>query len=237
MVPSDPPRLTFEQRARRARFLADRYPASREILIFYAGLAEWQSSVSVSDVQELRVVFPSLLDLVARTAPPTLAGAARSLGPSDFDRLIASYWDSSGQLSPLQFFARALMQPYAANLPEGFDCPWCKEPPQAGCLRPQAEGLAFEITCALCLRRREFPRTRCPGCEESSEAKLPNFTTPDFPHLRLQACDTCKGYLLVVDLSRDPAAIPEVDELAGLPLDLWAQERGYHKLQPNLAGI
>ena len=41
----------------------------------------------------------------------------------------------------------------------------------------------------------------------------------------------------MVDMARDPLAVPEVDELAGLPLDIWATEQGYHKLQPNLAGI
>jgi formate dehydrogenase maturation protein FdhE len=40
-----------------------------------------------------------------------------------------------------------------------------------------------------------------------------------------------------VDAKRDPAAIPEVDELAALPLDLWAAEQGYRKLQSNLAGV
>ena len=74
-----------------------------------------------------------------------------------------------------------------------------------------------------------------PGCGESSEVKLPGFSAPEFPHLRLQACDTCGAYLPLVDLARDPLAIPEVDELAGLPLDLWAAEQGYRKLQPNLA--
>jgi FdhE protein len=227
----------FDERARRARLLAERYPASREILAFYARLADWQSEVAPSDLEGLRPFFPSLLDLVTRTAPHTLARDARMLAPSDFDRLVADYWDSPGNFSALQFFARVLLQPYAANFAQGLDCPWCRKPPQVGCLRPRAEGLAFEITCPLCLRRREFPRTRCPGCNESTEAKLPSFSTPDFSHLRLKACESCKGYLQVVDLSRDPAAIPEVDELAGLPLDLWAQEQGYHKLQPNLAGI
>jgi len=55
--------------------------------------------------------------------------------------------------------------------------------------------------------------------------------------MRLLACESCKGYLLIVDLDRDVAAIPEVDELAALPLDLWAVQNGYHKLQPNLAGV
>ena len=55
--------------------------------------------------------------------------------------------------------------------------------------------------------------------------------------MRLLACERCKGYLLIVDLEKDPASIPEVDELAALPLDLWAIQNGYHKLQPNLAGV
>ena len=84
---------------------------------------------------------------------------------------------------------------------------------------------------------RTFPRTRCPECTEAREDKIVQFTSEDFPHLRLQACESCKGYLQVVDISRDSAAIPDVDELAGLPLDLWAQQQGYRKLRPNLAGI
>ncbi len=51
------------------------------------------------------------------------------------------------------------------------------------------------------------------------------------------ACEACKVYLHVVDLGKDPAAIPDVDELAVLPLDVWARERGYRKVQTNLVGI
>jgi formate dehydrogenase maturation protein FdhE len=237
MVQGNPSAVGFERRARRAQVLAERYPQSAQILSFYSQLAGWQSHVMVPDVNSLRDLFPSLLNLVSHSAPALLAEAARSLGPSDFDSLVSQYWTSPGEFSTLQFFARALFQPYASCLPDGFDCPWCRQSPQVGCLLPQADGLAFETVCALCLRRRAFPRTNCPGCNEATESKVSHFLTADFPHLRLQACETCKGYLQVVDLSRDPAAIPEVDELAGLPLDLWAHEHGYHKLQRNLAGI
>src|SRR5262249_24674358 len=111
----------FDERSRRAGLLAERYPASRQILTFYAGLARWQSQVMSTDVDGLRQFFPSLLDLVIRTAPSTLAGTARSLSPREFDRLVADYWDSPGDFSALQFFARALFQPYAATLPAGLD--------------------------------------------------------------------------------------------------------------------
>jgi len=32
-------------------------------------------------------------------------------------------------------------------------------------------------------------------------------------------------------------AVPEVDELASVSLDLWAAEKGYNKLQVNLLGL
>jgi FdhE protein len=228
---------TFQQRASRARSLAARYAASRDVLLFYAGVADWQAHVTSDDVKGLSSFLPSLLELVSRNAPQRLAEVARSLRSEDFPQLIADHWNSSGNFSESQFFARALLQPYTANLPDALDCPWCSQAPQAGRLVPQSDGLAFELVCGLCLRNRPFPRTRCPGCNESDEKKLAGFTTPDFPHLRLQVCESCRGYIQVADLSRDPAAIPEVDELAGLPLDVWAQDQGYHKLLPNLAGI
>jgi len=227
----------WDQRAERARLLAERYHASREILNFYAGLAEWQGHVCAADLDSIKVFVPSFLELVIRSGPPGLAEAARLLDPSQFDRLVHKYWESPGDFSELEFFARAVLQPYASRLPDGVNCPWCCQPPQVGCLCPRADGFAFQLVCPLCLRRRAFPRTRCPACNECCEQKLANYSSPEFPHLRLQACDTCRGYVMIVDLTSDANAIPEVDELAGLPLDLWAEQGGFHKLQPNLAGI
>ena len=40
-----------------------------------------------------------------------------------------------------------------------------------------------------------------------------------------------------VDLTLDARAVPEVDELRSLSLDLWAVERGYVRLEPGLAGL
>jgi FdhE protein len=229
----------WQQRARRARFLADSFAAAREILTFYAGVAEWQGSVAsgVSSFRKVSSIIPSLLDYTLRSGPPALAQGARDFDLSQSDKVLRDYWDVCPSLSMTDFFARAALQPYAANLPEGLECPWCVEPPQAGCLKPQGDGLAFELVCSLCLRRRSFPRTRCPGCDASSASQVGNFSAAEFPHMRLLACETCKGYILIVDLQRDLAAIPEVDELAALPLDLWAVQNGYHKLQPNLAGV
>jgi len=59
---------------------------------------------------------------------------------------------------------------------------------------------------------------------------------PRFPHMRIDACTTCSRYLVSIDLGRDPRAVPPVDELAAIPLDLYAQESGFTKVVPNLMG-
>jgi formate dehydrogenase maturation protein FdhE len=78
----------------------------------------------------------------------------------------------------------------------------------------------------------------CVGCGEEATAKLPIFADGDrLPHLRADACETCRRYLITVDLRRDPEAVPVVDELVALPLDLYAQERGFAKITPNVMAI
>lgn len=59
------------------------------------------------------------------------------------------------------------------------------------------------------------------------------------------ACRSCGGppwiawrrYVKAIDLTLDGRAIPEVDDLCSLSLDLWAQEQGYERLEPSLAGV
>jgi formate dehydrogenase maturation protein FdhE len=58
-----------------------------------------------------------------------------------------------------------------------------------------------------------------------------------FPNLRVAGCDTCRRYLIEVDLAQDGRAVPEVDELAALPLDLYAADQGLTKVTPNLMGF
>lgn len=52
-----------------------------------------------------------------------------------------------------------------------------------------------------------------------------------------RTCESCRRYLHLVRLDLEPEAIPEVDEIEALSLDVWARERGYKKMFPNLVGI
>src|SRR5262249_13086755 len=116
--------------------------------------------------------------------------------------------------------------------------PRAAAPPRAR-IYPEARGRPAapppRLRAAACAGPWPYPRMTCPGCGEQSSAKLPIFADAErFPHLRADACETCRRYLITVDGRKDADAVPLVDELTALPLDLHAQERGFTKLVPNL---
>ena len=74
----------------------------------------------------------------------------------------------------------------------------------------------------------------CPACDEQRFDALPVYTADAFSHVRIDACDSCKRYLKTVDLTKNGLAVPLVDDLASVALDLWAHEQGYRRLRTNL---
>jgi FdhE protein len=198
---------------------------------------------------------PELLALVARVAPSPLSQAAEELKGEDLSLwkyLLTSYWKSEGHVAEGApethlFFARALLQPYAVHLAGLRDvelprygpptCPVCSGKALVGVLREEGHGAKRSLVCSLCLTEWDYMRVICPACGEEEFDKLASYRASQFEHMRVEACDTCKTYISTVDLTKDGLAIPEVDELASLPLGLWAQEKGYAKLQVNLLGM
>jgi FdhE protein len=67
--------------------------------------------------------------------------------------------------------------------------------------------------------------------------RLAVYVAEELPHIRVEACDSCRHYIKTIDLTRNGNAIPVVDELAAIPLSLWAEENSYMKLTTNLMGI
>jgi FdhE protein len=94
------------------------------------------------------------------------------------------------------------------------------------------------LLCCRCGESWVHQRMTCAGCGEESTNKLPIFSDGErFPHLRADACETCRRYLITIDLRKDAEGVPVVDELVALPLDLYAKERGFTKIVPNLMAI
>lgn len=109
--------------------------------------------------------------------------------------------------------------------------------PLCSVLRPEGDGGKRSLVCGVCFAEWEFNRIRCPGCGEADEQKLPVYVAAQFTWVRIEACDTCRSYLKSIDMTKNGHAVPEVDEIASVALDIWAAEQGYSKLCPNLFGL
>jgi len=195
--------------------------------------------------------FPAFLSLLEEKAPSPLAQVARELRNSDpdswTDLFTRCFTHIDSPTDPQEFLVLAFLQPYAefarsqANLHvEGYTsllCPFCSRKPSVGVLRQQGDGGRRSLLCGFCLTEWEFRRLICAGCGEEDHAKLPVYTAAELPYIRVECCDTCQTYIKTIDLTKNGLADPLVDELASVPLNLWAQEHGYAKLQPNLLGM
>jgi FdhE protein len=67
--------------------------------------------------------------------------------------------------------------------------------------------------------------------------KLAVCSTDQFPLIRIETCDECRRYIKTVDLTQTGHAVPVVDEIATISLNLWTAENGYTKIQTNVLGL
>lgn len=203
------------------------------------------------DLPELLASFPRFLTVVEERAPARLAQVAHDLRDSNSSSaaaLLNQCWTNlEAPTDPSEFLALGFLQPYAefvrSRTPlqlEGYRhslCPFCNRKPAAGILRQQGDGGRRSLLCGFCLTEWDFRRIVCPGCGQEDHAKLPVYTAAELPYIRVECCDACQTYIKSIDLTKNGLADPLVDELASIPLNLWAQEHGYAKLHPNLLGM
>jgi formate dehydrogenase accessory protein FdhE len=206
---------------------------------------------------DVAVVLPhyrAFLEVIETQAPALLAQAARNLStqsPESWIARLTTYWNSAGLAGQPadafeQFFSRAFLEPYGEYLGQqsrkvtllvtATRCPLCNSYPYMGVLRAEGDSGKRLLICSFCSQEWEFRRILCPHCGESAEPKLPVYIPEQFPHLRVEACDTCHTYLRAVDLTKNGHAVPVVDDLAALPLTLWAEQHHYSRPHPNLLG-
>ena len=146
------------------------------------------------------------------------------------------------------FHARAFLEPVITALASdgppapleqgGRRCMTCGGQPQVAVLRdlPDAVGRRT-LVCSTCATEWRFPRLTCPGCGETNADRLPVHTAESVAHVRIDECRTCRRYLKSVDQRQQGAAVPLVDEVATVELDLWAREQGLTKIRTNVLGL
>jgi formate dehydrogenase accessory protein FdhE len=254
----------WQKQIGRASELANASDAANELLVFYTHLLRAQSEVYeflVSqrdwlpsgelerDIPVFRSTFANIFNAVEHAGPAPLVEKARSLQNEStqvIDEMLLDYWRAP---SDTEFFAKAFLQPYGQYVAQvsyrsaavnDHQCPVCLGKPQLSFLQNKettAESGNRDLMCAKCLYVWSFRRVVCANCGEENPVKLAYFQTTTLNHVRIEACDTCKYYLKSVDLTRLGHAQPLVDEVAAAPLDLWAIEHGYTKIELNLVGL
>jgi formate dehydrogenase accessory protein FdhE len=210
--------------------------------------------------------FLSLIQQIAPAPLARAAAGLAQKGPAAWQHAIEDFWhqdpelasamddteelrtsDSLDTTSSDRLLAWIFLQPYAEYLANHREstivdgtpstCPLCGGRPIVGVLRSEGEGAKKSLICMLCAHEWNFRRIYCPACGEEREPQMAFYSAPEIAHVRVDVCDTCHTYLKNIDLTKTGLAVPIVDELATIPLDLWAVEHGYKKLQANILGI
>jgi len=210
--------------------------------------------------QELDLFFllPRLspfLSVIDQHAPWPLAKSAHAMRARNGNHareMLTRFWQAGSvagaDLDPAEALVSwAFLQPYAEYVADTTAlsatdgtpscCPLCSGKPLVGVLRQEGDGGKRSLICALCAHEWNYRRILCPDCGAEDPHKLAVYSADGIAHVRVEACDACRHYIKTVDLTKDGRAVPVVDELATIPLNLWAAEHGYRKSETNLLGI
>jgi formate dehydrogenase accessory protein FdhE len=254
----------FAARKTRALELATRFEFAAEPLRLYASLLGAQGAAHERALSA-RPAIADLPSFVVRESLPGIMQAAMTDGTealregvltrfhtADLGSIVRAWLASEEQDATDAFLARAATSPVLEALSSlGLDlgsrtdderrCPACGGLPQLAVFTNTGEALLTgqrRLICSRCATEWTYARMTCVSCRETGGARLPILADESrLPHLRIDACDICHAYLVTVDLRKDPRAVPLVDEIVALPLDLIAAERGYAKIVRNVVGL
>ena len=215
------------------------------------------------DAAQARALFDRALDILDRAEGPVAEAAAlvrQDLEAGRLDReaafraylrqdqeFFAPFVERSPQAPlTLPFLAQAALAPSLEKVAEALlaehhgergwehgHCPVCGRPPLIAELDGK-EGVRM-LTCSFCHARYRAPRLMCAFCGEREQTKLPFFTVEEEPGYRVDVCTTCKRYIKTIDFRNlDRVAVPLLDDLESLALDMVAAREGYGR--PTLSG-
>jgi FdhE protein len=200
--------------------------------------------------------LPAAVDALVQSVPAPLAEAGRQLQALELSEsaAIVETWldDPSLVDTRLGFWVRTAAAPVLERGAEivtppgewsGAACPTCGGQPQASVIAEESgefmAGSPRSLVCARCATWWSYPRVTCASCGEEDPRLIEAFLVEDRSWVRVDTCATCRGYVKTFDL-REPGAVdvvPLVDDVTSLTLDVWAQQRGFSRPSPSLAGV
>ncbi len=190
-------------------------------------------------------LFTSIFDLPAEDLEPL--GQAMEQGDIDFMRLPLDEFPqlslplSEEELAPIMFL---LSKPYFQTLRQSFPldgrqwedgrCPLCSA---KAALASVIEGPQRILHCTYCGTSGQFKFIGCPNCGSTDTPDLSTIISDDEPGFRIATCDACHTYVKVVESSVLKEMTMEQADIASLPLDIVAQQKGYTRMAPNPIGL
>lgn len=229
----------FEMRRQRALGLVGAEPMVSDLLEFLAVVFGYEEErASDSKVREAAQLLTAsfdldlVSDLIAREHEHALATLAPFVPLATPEVADGFFW-SVAEAPIVEGAAAQAIVP--ATWQEG-SCPICGGFPKLSVIAEESgefmAGAARYLICGRCATAWGFGRATCPNCREHHPQRLGVFTNERWPWARVDSCETCKSYVKTFDL-RLPGSrevIPLVDDVATLPLDLWAVDQGFHAL-------
>ncbi|MFH0780466.1 MAG: formate dehydrogenase accessory protein FdhE [Pseudomonadota bacterium] len=113
---------------------------------------------------------------------------------------------------------------------EGGRCPLCSA--QAS-LASIIEGPKRLLHCSFCHTSGPYRFIGCPNCGSVDTTKLNTILSEDEPGFRIATCDACHSYVKVMEHPVLKEMAIDLADIASLPLDIVAQDKGYARIVPN----
>ena len=221
---------------------------------FQEGVPLLQSSRTMIDLEPAGRATASLVrKLSSQSSSKRIAAEASALDaelrndPEAPRRIVA--WllgdESFAPPSPglLRYLGWTVMSRYLRPVRAAFDgwrdddrwlrnyCPTCGSAPAMAQLMGMDQGRKRILVCGRCTTRWLFKRTECPFCGSDSQ-RLAVLTVEGEAGLRIDFCESCKGYLKTYIGEGNEAVL--LSDWSSLHLDLLAHDRGLKRLAASL---
>jgi FdhE protein len=221
---------------------------------FLAGVPLLQSSQAVFDIELVGERVQSVVDRLSteasserlRMGASALASELQRMSGSSA-RIMDSILDGQG-FSPasaglLRYLGWSVLRRYLRPVLEAYVrwrneekwqrryCPTCGSAPAMAQLIGVDSARIRLLSCGCCGTRWQFRRTECPFCENDSQ-RLCVVTVEGEGGLRIDYCESCKGYLKTYDGQGNESLL--LSDWSSLHLDLVAHDRGLRRMAASL---
>ncbi|RMH81111.1 MAG: formate dehydrogenase accessory protein FdhE [Acidobacteria bacterium] len=242
---------------RRVNILKSKYPEASELLDFYWDIYRLQEEQKEhirkkgKDWKDSKDWFIELLDFCIQRGSPVIKERAEELRHEDWSELVhrmERFLIEKEENLLDRFFFLSFLAPFYELKREILDidpynwlrnhCPVCGFRPSLSYLADteDVEGGRF-LVCPLCDSHWLYNRAMCVSCGNVEDESIDYYYDQSNSAVQLQVCKRCGYYIKLVDLRIDGLAIPRMDDVATLTLDLWAEERGFKRFEKNLFGL